>query len=95
MKDILQQAGVDTDSYSSLSTRSVRCPAAGTVDANLGTVLKAAGWNLGTVLKVAGWNLGTVLKAAGRNLGTVLKAAGRNLGTVLKAAGWTSERTFI
>lgn len=43
MKDILQQADVDTDSVLTLK-RSARCSAAVMVGANLGTILKAAGW---------------------------------------------------
>ena len=43
VKDIPQQAGVDTLTVLTLK-RSARCSAAVTVGANLGTILKAAGW---------------------------------------------------
>ena len=43
VQDILQQAGVDTDSYSSHSTRSASCSAAVKKGANFATILKAAG----------------------------------------------------
>lgn len=45
VKEMLRQAGVDTDSYSSHSTRSASCSAAAKQGANLSTILKAAGWS--------------------------------------------------